>query len=116
MRALRVSAPGKALVTGGYLVLDERFSGLVLSTSARFYAQVATVVAVRSECALLSRAELIPTFNDAIRRRSSVELTMAGCLRSLLRARSTANACQGGSFGGAIHWRLSWSAWHEKVL
>lgn len=47
-RALRVSAPGKVLVTGGYLVLDERFSGVVLSTSARFHAQIAAVEEVRS--------------------------------------------------------------------
>ncbi|ORZ31351.1 ribosomal protein S5 domain 2-type protein [Catenaria anguillulae PL171] len=32
-----VSAPGKALIAGGYLVLDPAYSGLVLATSARFY-------------------------------------------------------------------------------
>ncbi|ORZ32040.1 ribosomal protein S5 domain 2-type protein [Catenaria anguillulae PL171] len=35
-----VSAPGKALIAGGYLVLDPAYSGLVLATSARFYAIV----------------------------------------------------------------------------
>ncbi|XP_020582926.1 phosphomevalonate kinase, peroxisomal [Phalaenopsis equestris] len=34
------SAPGKVLITGGYLVLDRPNSGLVLSTNARFYAIV----------------------------------------------------------------------------
>ncbi|RKP22268.1 ribosomal protein S5 domain 2-type protein [Syncephalis pseudoplumigaleata] len=35
-----VSAPGKVLITGGYLVLDPAYRGLVLGTSARFYAAV----------------------------------------------------------------------------
>lgn len=38
---LRVaSAPGKVLVTGGYLILERPNAGLVLSTNARFYAIV----------------------------------------------------------------------------
>ncbi|RLN69302.1 hypothetical protein BBJ28_00004016 [Nothophytophthora sp. Chile5] len=41
LRAVCVSAPGKVLLTGGYLVLDEQYSGLVLASTARFYAQVA---------------------------------------------------------------------------
>ncbi|KIO32266.1 hypothetical protein M407DRAFT_112172 [Tulasnella calospora MUT 4182] len=32
-----VSAPGKVLLAGGYLVLDPKYSGIVVSTSARFY-------------------------------------------------------------------------------
>ena len=32
-----VSAPGKVLIAGGYLVLDPKYSGLVVSTSSRFY-------------------------------------------------------------------------------
>jgi len=32
-----VSAPGKVLVAGGYLVLDPAYSGIVVSTSSRFY-------------------------------------------------------------------------------
>ncbi|KAI7863574.1 ribosomal protein S5 domain 2-type protein [Spinellus fusiger] len=32
-----VSAPGKVLLTGGYLVLDQAYQGLVVGTSARFY-------------------------------------------------------------------------------
>ncbi|KAG1234680.1 hypothetical protein G6F68_018968 [Rhizopus microsporus] len=31
------SAPGKVLVTGGYLVLEQAFWGCVVSTSSRFY-------------------------------------------------------------------------------
>jgi phosphomevalonate kinase len=32
-----VSSPGKVLVAGGYLVLDPAYSGVVVSTSSRFY-------------------------------------------------------------------------------
>ena len=32
-----VSSPGKVLLAGGYLVLDPRYSGVVVSTSSRFY-------------------------------------------------------------------------------
>ncbi|KAF8514856.1 Phosphomevalonate kinase [Hysterangium stoloniferum] len=35
-----VSAPGKVLITGGYLVLDPKYSGTVISTSSRFYTVV----------------------------------------------------------------------------
>ena len=34
------SAPGKVLITGGYLVLERPNAGIVLSTNARFYAIV----------------------------------------------------------------------------
>lgn len=36
-----VSAPGKVLAAGGYLVLDPAHSGLVIATSARFYTAIA---------------------------------------------------------------------------
>ena len=35
-----VSAPGKVLVAGGYLVLDQAYSGVVVSTDSRFYTVV----------------------------------------------------------------------------
>ena len=34
---LVISAPGKVLIAGGYLVLDPKYSGVVISTSSRFY-------------------------------------------------------------------------------
>lgn len=37
MAATVVSAPGKVLLAGGYLVLDPAYSGVVVSTSSRFY-------------------------------------------------------------------------------
>ena len=35
-----VSAPGKVLIAGGYLVLDPAYSGIVVSTSSRFYTTI----------------------------------------------------------------------------
>ncbi|KIJ67899.1 hypothetical protein HYDPIDRAFT_25360 [Hydnomerulius pinastri MD-312] len=35
-----VSAPGKVLLAGGYLVLDRKYKGLAISASSRFYAVV----------------------------------------------------------------------------
>jgi phosphomevalonate kinase len=35
-----ISAPGKVLLAGGYLVLDRAYSGVVISTSSRFYTTV----------------------------------------------------------------------------
>lgn len=37
MSSTVVSAPGKVLAAGGYLVLDPAYSGVVISTSSRFY-------------------------------------------------------------------------------
>jgi len=37
MTPLVLSAPGKVLLAGGYLVLDPAYSGVVVSTSSRFY-------------------------------------------------------------------------------
>lgn len=35
-----VSAPGKVLLTGGYLVLDQKYHGLVVGTTARFFTSI----------------------------------------------------------------------------
>lgn len=35
-----VSAPGKVLLTGGYLVLDQAYQGLVVGTTSRFYTAI----------------------------------------------------------------------------
>ena len=35
-----VSSPGKVLAAGGYLVLDPAYSGIVISTSSRFYSVI----------------------------------------------------------------------------
>lgn len=41
-KSVCVSAPGKVLVTGGYLVLDPKYAGLVLASTARFYARASS--------------------------------------------------------------------------
>ncbi|KAI3645627.1 hypothetical protein MP228_008555 [Amoeboaphelidium protococcarum] len=45
-RITTVSCPGKVLMLGGYVVLDERFAGYVLATDARFYCTVESVHSV----------------------------------------------------------------------
>ena len=35
-----ISSPGKVLAAGGYLVLDPVYSGVVISTSSRFYSVI----------------------------------------------------------------------------
>jgi phosphomevalonate kinase len=35
-----ISSPGKVLAAGGYLVLDPTYSGVVVSTSSRFYSVI----------------------------------------------------------------------------
>lgn len=37
-----VSAPGKVLIAGGYLVLEQQFSGLVVAATSRFYTVIET--------------------------------------------------------------------------
>lgn len=36
----RANAPGKVLITGGYLVLEQQYAGLVLSSTARFHTSI----------------------------------------------------------------------------
>lgn len=40
VKALAVSAPGKVLFTGGFLVLDRKHTGLVLGLDARIHARI----------------------------------------------------------------------------
>jgi phosphomevalonate kinase len=42
-RETHISAPGKVLLTGGYLVLDQRFQGLVIAIDSRFHVVVKEV-------------------------------------------------------------------------
>ena len=37
---VEAAAPGKVLITGGYLVLDRMYSGLVLGVSAKVHVEV----------------------------------------------------------------------------
>lgn len=59
-----VSAPGKVLLAGGYLVLDRNHTGLVFGLDARIHVHVETL----STCDGLSLSEIIvrsPQFRDA---------------------------------------------------
>ena len=40
MSSTAVSAPGKVLLTGGYLVLDRQYTGLVFGLSARVHVHI----------------------------------------------------------------------------
>lgn len=53
MATTAISSPGKVLLAGGYLVLDPAYSGVVVSTSARFY----TVVQDLDEATTVARAK-----------------------------------------------------------
>lgn len=59
-----VSAPGKVLLAGGYLVLDSNHTGLVFGLDARIHVHVEAV----PTCEGLSHAEITvqsPQFRDA---------------------------------------------------
>ncbi|KAF5393505.1 hypothetical protein D9757_000591 [Collybiopsis confluens] len=55
-----VSAPGKVLIAGGYLVLDPAYSGVVVSTSSRFYTAISA--STRGSNTIQVRS---PQFNDS---------------------------------------------------
>lgn len=59
-----VSAPGKVLLAGGYLVLDRAYTGLVLGLSARIHVLVRDAL----DDARIERSEIVvqsPQFRDA---------------------------------------------------
>ena len=60
MPATIVSAPGKVLLAGGYLVLDPTYSGLVVATSSRFFTIVSDVA---STTASSTTSPSLPTVN-----------------------------------------------------
>ncbi|KAJ1842670.1 phosphomevalonate kinase, partial [Coemansia sp. RSA 2703] len=59
------SAPGKVLVAGGYLVLDRRYSGLVVGTDACLYAAVKSQPRAQSSDPTLSITVRSPQFESA---------------------------------------------------
>lgn len=66
-----VSAPGKVLAAGGYLVLDQQYPGVVISTSSRFYTVIqassgsANQIVVRSPQFHQAEWRYTVTYNDA---------------------------------------------------
>jgi phosphomevalonate kinase len=57
--AVAVSAPGKVLITGGYLVLDPSYRGLVLGTNARFYTLVQRIPSTSSTASAVTNKETL---------------------------------------------------------
>ncbi|KAG1881442.1 ribosomal protein S5 domain 2-type protein [Suillus tomentosus] len=55
-----VSAPGKVLAAGGYLVLDQQYPGVVISTSSRFYTVIQASLGSANQIVVRS-----PQFNQA---------------------------------------------------
>ncbi|KAH9940511.1 Phosphomevalonate kinase [Epithele typhae] len=61
-----VSSPGKVLLAGGYLVLDPAYSGVVVSTSSRFYTVLAALDAPPSSASPPIQIRVrSPQFEDA---------------------------------------------------
>jgi phosphomevalonate kinase len=54
--SLVISAPGKVLLAGGYLVLDPTYSGVVVSTSSRFYTVISRA---KSNCIIVRSPQFI---------------------------------------------------------
>jgi hypothetical protein len=67
MEEIVVSAPGKVLIAGGYLVLDPAYPGLVISTTSKFYTVIrplkpeSTAPACRPRCSTPARARPLAT-------------------------------------------------------
>jgi phosphomevalonate kinase len=61
-RSTIVSAPGKVLITGGYLVLDPIYTGTVIATSARFYCVLTTQTSIPASKIVVKS----PQFVDAL--------------------------------------------------
>lgn len=58
-----VSAAGKVLLAGGYLVLDQKYSGAVVSTSSRFYTVVEDAASATDRPRITVRS---PQFKNAV--------------------------------------------------
>lgn len=57
-----MSASGKVLIAGGYLVLDPKYSGVVVSTSSRFYTVVQTLASGKANLVIVKS----PQFKEAL--------------------------------------------------
>ncbi|KAL7752635.1 phosphomevalonate kinase [Sorochytrium milnesiophthora] len=71
MSAVAVSAPGKVLIAGGYLVLDRQYAGTVVATDSRFYCIVQQVPGTHtSSTGFINITVRSPQFEDPDRRYS----------------------------------------------
>ena len=67
-RPIAVSAPGKVLFTGGFLVLDRKYTGLVLGLDARIHVRIEEWKEPRSEIDEAPTTKVLvqsPQFRDA---------------------------------------------------
>lgn len=79
MHATCVSAAGKVLVAGGYLVLDPAYSGVVVSTSSRFYSVVTSGEAKADQSTIVVRSPQFAgaTWTYDVKAESTVDVTTA---------------------------------------
>lgn len=61
---MQASAPGKVLLTGGYLILDELYSGLVLGVSARLHATLYPLPSTNSNLQMNNKTNNSNNSND----------------------------------------------------
>lgn len=62
-----VSAPGKVLLTGGYLVLDSKYDGLVIATDSRFFTSIKSAKSIKAIPGALPRISVrSPQFEDGL--------------------------------------------------
>ncbi|KAJ7346631.1 phosphomevalonate kinase [Mycena albidolilacea] len=69
-----VSAPGKVLIAGGYLVLDRAYAGVVVSTSSRFYTVVQNSVSGEGLITVRSPQFLSATWAYSVKLEPSVSV------------------------------------------
>jgi hypothetical protein len=64
--SITVSAPGKVLMCGGYLILDQAHEGMVFPTSSRIFvtATTASMLHDRDEPAQVGKGDLLLDFNN----------------------------------------------------
>jgi phosphomevalonate kinase len=60
-----VSAPGKVLIAGGYLVLEPAYPGLVISTTARFYTTIRPAASSSTDSDVFQVCVKSPQFTEA---------------------------------------------------
>lgn len=60
MDEIVVSAPGKVLIAGGYLILDPAYPGLVISTTSKFYTVIRPLKLGSTASAAVAVATTVP--------------------------------------------------------
>ncbi|KAL9099517.1 MAG: hypothetical protein Q9163_004997 [Psora crenata] len=115
--AVALSAPGKVLLAGGYLVLDKECTGLVFGLDARIHVHVQPLTASSGS----SPSEIIvrsPQFRDAVWRYGYHEADQLGGVQvTQLESHSTVQQSQNGFVQTALAYALTYaSAIHLTVI